>query len=113
MVAEETTGGPKAADGGAGAPSPLRESYEALRQAVLSDEPGNWRLGHGVLVVRGMAAWMAAWAAGPAASVPETTASLLSIPDTLPIHAPPCAPPSRPGASAIVTALTQMILARA
>jgi hypothetical protein len=113
LAAEETTGGPKAADADRGAPIPLRESYETLRRGVLSGEPGSWRLGHGVLVVRGMAAWMAAWAAGSAAPVPETTASLLSTFETLPIHPPPRAPSSRPGAAAIVTALTQMILARA
>jgi len=103
-------GGPKAADVGRGAPGGLGETYERLRQAVLSGDAGGWRLGHGVLVTKGMAAWMAAWAAPGEAPVSETTASVLSL-EPIPISQPPHAPSSRLGANPIVTALAQMVLA--
>jgi hypothetical protein len=38
----------------------LSETYERLREAVLSSGAGGWRLGHGVLSARGMTAWMSA-----------------------------------------------------
>lgn len=38
----------------------LNTSYERLRYAVLGGEPDGFRLGHGVLATRGVAAWIAA-----------------------------------------------------
>jgi len=106
-------GGPKAADLGHGAGGgALRCAYERLRQAVLSGDAGGWRLGHGVLVTRGMAAWMAAWAAPSEAPVYETAAPVLSL-EPIPISQPPHAPSSRLGANPIVTVLAQMVLAHA
>jgi len=105
-------GGPKAPDVGRGAPGAPCETYERLRQAVLSGDAGGWRLGHGVLVTKGMAAWMAAWAAPSEAPVCETTAPVLSL-DPMFISRPPHAPSSRLGANPIVTALAQMVLAHA
>jgi len=43
--------------------SALAERYEQLRQAMLTGE--GWPLGLGLLVTRGMAAWMRAWTDGP------------------------------------------------
>jgi hypothetical protein len=106
-------GGPKAADLGHGAGGgALRCAYEQLRQAVLSGDAGGWRLGHGVLVTRGMAAWMAAWTAPEDAPVCETAAPVLSL-DPFSIPRPPQAPSSRLGANPIVTVLAQMALAHA
>ena len=104
-------GGPKAADVGRGAPGSLGETYERLRQAVLSGDAGGWRLGHGVLVTKGMAAWMAAWAAPGDAPVCETTAPVLSL-DPIPLPPQVHAPSSRPGANPIVSVLAQIALAR-
>jgi hypothetical protein len=42
-------------------PASLRAGYERLRAAVLSERPEGFRLGHGVLLTRGMLAWMAAF----------------------------------------------------
>lgn len=86
--------------------------YEALRDAVLGAQPCGWRLGHGVLAGRGMAAWMAAWAAGSAAPEPGTTAD-----PSAPLTQSPSpyrnteALSSLPGAAQIVTVLAQMALA--
>ena len=87
--------------------------YEALRHAVLGVKPCGWRLGHGVLAGRGMAAWMAAWPAFPAASEAGTTALDLSAPlsPSLSANATPTALSSLPGAKEIVAVLAQMALA--
>lgn len=87
--------------------------YEALRDAVLGSHPCGWRLGHGVLAGRGMAAWMAAWPALPAASEAGTTAPDLSAhrSPSLSANATPAALSSLPGANEIVTVLAQMALA--
>jgi hypothetical protein len=42
-------------------PAALRTGYERLRAAVLSERPEGFRLGHGVLLTRGMLAWMQAF----------------------------------------------------
>ena len=42
-------------------PARLRAGYERLRAAVLSERPEGFRLGHGVLLTRGMVAWMQAF----------------------------------------------------
>src|SRR6266702_6325629 len=59
---------PKAADQAGGTVSPAQSAgrYELLRAAAASGS-GGWRHGLGVLLARGMAAWMAAWAAVPPA----------------------------------------------
>jgi hypothetical protein len=54
-VAEHPDSGGREADPGA-----LRAGYERLRAAVLSGRPEGFRLGHGVLLTRGMLAWMGA-----------------------------------------------------
>ena len=38
--------------------SALQDGYEQLRSAVLGGQPDGFRLGHGVLAARGLAAWM-------------------------------------------------------
>jgi hypothetical protein len=53
-VAEGPDSGEREAD-----PAALRAGYERLRAAVLSARPEGFRLGHGVLLTRGMLAWMA------------------------------------------------------
>jgi hypothetical protein len=54
-VAEGPDSGEREAD-----PAALRAGYERLRAAVLSARPEGFRLGHGVLLTRGMLAWMGA-----------------------------------------------------
>jgi hypothetical protein len=91
-------------------------SYEALREAVLAGRPEGWRHGLGVLVSRGMAAWISAWSSlAPAGA--GTTADLLS---DLPISSPsPQTPDPRtpnalsflPQAEQVVAVLGQMALA--
>ena len=51
--------GPDSGEGKAD-PAVLRAGYERLRAAVLSARPEGFRLGHGVLLTRGMLAWMGA-----------------------------------------------------
>jgi len=76
----------------------------------LCEQAGGWRLGHGVLAGRGMAAWMAAWAAGSAAPESGTTVHDPSAP----LMQPPSAYrttqalSSLPGATEIVAVLAQM-----
>jgi hypothetical protein len=55
-VAEHPDCGGREAD-----PAALRAGYERLRAAVLSGRPEGFRLGHGVLLARGMLAWMGAF----------------------------------------------------
>jgi hypothetical protein len=38
----------------------LVDGYERLRERVLAGRPDGWRLGHGLLVGKGLAAWIAA-----------------------------------------------------
>lgn len=113
MDAGETTGGPKAADDDL-APSPeaLCQSYERLRQGVLGADPGNWRLGHGVVVTRGVAAWMAACTATGKAPATEMAAPALSL-ESLFSSPTQRVPSSRPSVNPIVTVLAQMVLAHA
>jgi hypothetical protein len=42
-------------------PAALRAGYERLRAAVLSERPDGFRLGHAVLLTRGMLAWIGAF----------------------------------------------------
>jgi hypothetical protein len=92
-------------------PSQLALAYEELREAVLAEQPGGWRLGHGVLTGRGVAAWMAARAAGARPSV-ATSARPSSIPLPTSIHQPSVALSLRPTPE-VVAVLAQMALAHA
>ena len=92
----------------------LRAGYERLRAAVLSERPDGFRLGHGVLLTRGIVAWMRAsaalapstpdaerrerTAAGGGASAPASDASAGEV-------------VSLPGADQLVAVLAQMTLA--
>ena len=87
-----------------GDPAAVRSGYERLRDAVLPGRPDGWRLGHGVLVTRGMVAWIAA-AAGTAAIVPARTE--VAEPVTVPSAS------SLPAAGEIVAVLGQMAFALA
>jgi len=85
-----------------GDPVALRSGYERLRDAVLSGCPDGFRLGHGVLVTRGMVAWIVAVtevAAAPPA--PTEVAGPVSVPSTV----------SLPAAGEIVAVLAQMAFA--
>jgi hypothetical protein len=95
-----------------GDPDDLVTNYEILRQAVLCEEPCGWRLGHGVLTGRGVAAWMAAWTTVASAPEAETTAPDPSVPSTTsPPNNSSAALSSLPGAKEIVAVLAQMALA--
>jgi hypothetical protein len=92
-------------------PGQLVLAYEELREAVLDEQPLGWRLGHGVLAGRGVAAWMAARAAvaGPAVA---TSARPPSIPLPTSIHQPSVALSLRPTPE-VIAVLAQMALAHA
>ena len=78
----------------------LAAGYERLRAAVLSGGAGGWRLGHGVLSVRGMVAWMSTVGeAAPAASAAPGT------PTPTPVMPLPAA-----DADQVVAVLAQMVL---
>lgn len=93
----------------------LGAGYEALREAVLAGRPEGWRHGLGVLVSRGMAAWITTWSTlAPAGA--GTTADLSDPP--IPSPSPPIPEPRIPGALSflpqagqVVAVLTQMALA--
>lgn len=105
-MAEDPHGSVREAD-----PAALRAGYERLRAAVLSERPDGFRLGHGVLLTRGMLAWMrafgtlappmpgaerlegAAAAGGPSEGDPSAA-------DVVPL----------PGADQLVAVLAQMVL---
>ncbi len=93
-------------------PGQLVLAYEELREAVLAEQPGGWRLGHGVLTGRGVAAWMAARAAVARPSVSATSARPSSIPLPTSIHQPSVALSLRPTPE-VVAVLAQMALAHA
>jgi hypothetical protein len=80
--------------------------YEALRRQVTERLPEAWRLGHGLLANRGMAAWLDAYAtfAPPAAPAPRDDAAIHSSGGRLE-RAPTTS-------SDIVTVLAQMVLLR-
>jgi hypothetical protein len=123
---------PKAADQAGDTASPAQSAgrHELLRAAAASGS-GGWRHGLGVLVARGMAAWMAAWAAVEAAS-PEPGATAGTTPQadaSLSTTTPSPSTPSTGGGDAgstsacssflpagtdqIVAVLAQMTLAHA
>ena len=88
----------------------LRAGYERLREAVLSGGAGGWRLGHGVLSARGMAAWMSA--VGELAPPAPATAAAGQAPPSLPEGCQPPAgrPVSLPKGDQVVQVLAQMVL---
>lgn len=100
-------------------PAALAVGYEQLRERVRCGQPDGWRLGHGVLVGRGMVAWIAAWAAiappppaGTQAPDPPSAPSTLSMSASTPSPSDP-ALSSLPGSGQIVAVLAQMALAHA
>ena len=100
-----------ASDAGTGDPTEQVTAYEELREAVLNEQPGGWRLGHGVLTGRGVAAWMAARATASAAPVSAAPARHSSIP--VPHRLPTTVTLSLQHVPEIVAVLAQMVLARA
>ena len=100
-----------------GCPGGLRDSYEALREAVLGGRPEGFRHGQAVLAGQGMAAWITTWSAlaPPGAG---TTADP-SDPPTRTLSDPTTQLPtinllsSRPDAGQVVAVLAQMALAHA
>ena len=91
--------------------SSVSAGYECLRERVLSGQTDSWRLGHGVLASRGMAAWMAAWpnstpqSSAPAAATPSVQSlSSTGFPSTAGLS-------SLPAVEKIVAVLTEMALA--
>ena len=103
-------GGESRGDAGA-----LSAGYERLRAAVLSGAAGGWRLGHGVLCARGMAAWMsalgelappAAGGTGAAGPAPPSPSDGREAPSGRPVS-------ELPGGDQVVAVLAQMTLALA
>ncbi len=98
--------------GGAATPA----DYERLRAAVLTAGPHGWRLGHGVLAGKGMAAWMAAWAAlslPSTADTPAHDALSASLTPSISTPAVPAALSCLPLSGEIVAVLAAMALAHA
>jgi len=105
----------------------LAVSYEQLRGRVLAGQPDGWRLGHGLLVGKGMVAWLGACTTFESApvtgtAVPELSITPSTVPPSTPTPHPPTALPSRPSlpslpslpyAGQLVAVLTQMALAHA
>jgi len=93
-------------------PGALVEGYEAMRDAVVGGQADRWRHGYGVLVGRGMAAWMATWASlapAPAAGTPAPAAGP-STPSS-PLITDPSTLSSLRNAGEIVSVVAQMALA--
>jgi len=67
-----------AADGLSTQVANLAVSYEQLRGRVLAGQPDGWRLGHGLLVGKGMVAWLGACTTFESAPVTGTAAPELS-----------------------------------
>jgi hypothetical protein len=91
----------------------LVAGYEQLRERVLCGEPDGWRLGHGVLATRGMAAWMGAWRALAPAPAPERSALFTGSGSCPAPGRASVAICSLPRASEIVGVLSEMTLAHA
>jgi len=79
----------------------LQDGYEQLRSAVLGGQPDGFRLGHGVLAARGLAAWMRT--ARPVAPPPRAPGSDPRAREVA----------SLPGAEQLVAVIAQMALAHA
>jgi hypothetical protein len=97
-------------------PGALRAGYEALREAVVCGRPEGWRLGHGVLVSKGMASWMGTWPALVSAKVAGRAAPEPSDPSAPPVPSTspfPTALSSLRNAGEVVAVIAQMALAHA
>jgi len=79
--------------------------YERLREQALAGHPGAWRLGHGLLLGKGLAAWLAVCTV-----TLSTTAPLPARAATTPTARPGAVPGGAP-AAALVSVLAQMALA--
>lgn len=94
-------------------PAALRAGYERLRAAVLSERPDGFRLGHGVLLTRGMLAWMRAFGSlapsTPGGKALERVAAAGGS-SRLERDAPAAEVVSLPGADQLVAVLAQMAL---
>ena len=85
----------------------LVDGYERLRERVLAGRPDSWRLGHGLLAGKGVAAWIAvatALAAGPRVTRSADPAAGAAA-------SPACTGGAVPGADQLVAVLAQMALA--
>jgi len=101
--------------------------YERLREIVVAGHGSGWRHGLGVLVARGMVAWMGAWAALPsdpevrddagttsqADSSLSTSTPSLSAPRPEGGLEPACGSFSAAATTQIVAVLAQLTLAHA
>jgi hypothetical protein len=88
-----------------GDPAALAAGYERLRAAVLCGQGDGWRIGHGVLASRGMAAWMGAY---------RTLAPAPQEPGGASVSRPVSScPASLPRAKELVAVLGEMTLALA
>jgi hypothetical protein len=76
----------------------LAERYEQLRQAALASGREGWQQGLGLLMTRGMVAWMRAWTEG----LPQTSAAATVAPQ-----------PIAARAGELVAVLAQMAMAHA
>ena len=81
----------------------VEAGYERLRAAVLGGRPDGFRLGHGVLAARGLAAWMKT-ASSVASPLPRASEGP---------HPPAGEVVSLPGADQLVAVMAQMALAHA
>lgn len=94
----------------------LIDGYEQLRAAVLEGGPGGWRLGHGLLSVRGMTALIDAFdglvhAAPASLSVPASSRSAGTVALRAAGHEPSARPPLvLHHGDQLVAVLTQMVL---
>jgi hypothetical protein len=96
------------ARGDAGA---LRDGYERLRTSVLAGGASRWRLGHGVLSVRGMTAWMSTFGElAPPVNGTAGAAPSAVVPASAGCEPPAGLPLALPDADQVVAVLTQMVL---
>ena len=86
-----------------GDPGALTAGYERLRAAVLSGGAGGWRLGHGVLAARGIAAWMSAFGS---LAPPVSASDAQNAADPAPVQSLPAR-----DADQVIAVLAQMTLA--
>jgi hypothetical protein len=85
----------------------LVDGYERLRERVLAGRPDGWRLGHGLLAGKGVAAWIAARTT--LAPTPRVTPSADRPANVAPLSAR--AGSGGFGADQLVAVLAQMALA--
>ncbi|MCA1700437.1 MAG: hypothetical protein LC790_16675 [Actinobacteria bacterium] len=91
---------------GGGDPVALGASYERLRATVLAGRPEGFRLGHGVLIARGMAAFIATLPAPAAAAGVEAQVGERAELPAASVSALPCG-------GEVVAVLSEMALAHA